>query len=392
MSSGLGSAAAFVFRTLLIVPVLVASSACEQQQAQATPWDSPSDSAKTEMVTDSDSICGDCIALQELAVLGDVDGPGYIEWTQDVVRDSLGRYWVGQKEWIKVYDASGEYLRQVGREGEGPLEFAYAKPFHADADGNVRVFDPGNRRESLVGPDFTLRSERRLPGWIYHAAPLEDGRRAAATMWLTTPEAIGLPVHIIDGPDVVASFGLFGDDLAEPQTRFSTERVLTTTPDGHILVAKLYDYWIEAWTERGDRITAWSGPRLNESAVLDGALSLEDNPLPSRIQGIHVDEADRLWVLTSRPREGWRDGLVEEIGADGDRRLVLAPGKDMSSLLRTRLEVIDMGSGEILARSDFDQLLEGFIGGGLIREITNQGGMAPPQMVIWEARLVRSKS
>lgn len=78
----------------------------------------------------------------------------------DVVRDSLGNYWVGQEELIKVFDAQGEFLRAVGRRGEGPMEFGRAWPTHVDASGRVHVVDTDNRRISVIDQSFTLVEEK----------------------------------------------------------------------------------------------------------------------------------------------------------------------------------------------------------------------------------------
>ena len=52
--------------------------------------------------------CDDCISFEHITTLGsDQLGPGFLVDTgaMDVVRDSLGNYWVGQEERIKVFAA-----------------------------------------------------------------------------------------------------------------------------------------------------------------------------------------------------------------------------------------------------------------------------------------------
>lgn len=107
--------------------------------------------------------CDDCIAFEHVTTLGsDQLGPWFLVDTgaMDVVRDSLGNYWVGQEELIKVFDAQGEFLRAVGRRGEGPMEFGRAWPTHVDASGRVHVVDTDNRRISVIDQSFTLVEEK----------------------------------------------------------------------------------------------------------------------------------------------------------------------------------------------------------------------------------------
>jgi len=61
---------------------------------------------------------------------------------------------------IRVYDHDGTFLRNIGRGGQGPGE--YARPFSigADAAGRLFVADPGNGRISLYSIDGQY-----LEGW-----------------------------------------------------------------------------------------------------------------------------------------------------------------------------------------------------------------------------------
>ena len=82
-----------------------------------------------------------CFAAASVTRLGsDEPGPGFLVddgTLDDFVRDSLGNYRVGQGEQIKVFDAGGEFLRAVGRRGDGPMEFQRAEPVHVDAAGRA---------------------------------------------------------------------------------------------------------------------------------------------------------------------------------------------------------------------------------------------------------------
>lgn len=54
---------------------------------------------------------------------------------------------------IRRYDATGEYLGVVGREGEGPGEYRQPMDIEALPNGGLAVWDAGTLRVSVFGPD-----------------------------------------------------------------------------------------------------------------------------------------------------------------------------------------------------------------------------------------------
>ena len=125
----------------LVMAALGLSLGCSA--SDPAPWDlrDVKDSSSVRVLTESPSACRDCIHLEQLVVMGDIAGPGYLGWTRSVTRDSVGNYWVGYRDALKVSDAAGNFVRQVGRVGGGPMEFGRPKPSHTDADGRVHVLD-----------------------------------------------------------------------------------------------------------------------------------------------------------------------------------------------------------------------------------------------------------
>ena len=70
-------------------------------------WTDVVDSTSFRILVESPTLCEDCVAFERVVVLGDTVGPGYTEASDLVLRDRLGRYWVGQRDFLKVYDESG---------------------------------------------------------------------------------------------------------------------------------------------------------------------------------------------------------------------------------------------------------------------------------------------
>lgn len=82
------------------------------------------------------------------------------------VRDREGRYWVAQKNAVKVYASNGDFVATVGRRGQGPLEFEFefAEPIQVDASGMMHVMDLRLGRETIVRPDFTRYADQKSRG------------------------------------------------------------------------------------------------------------------------------------------------------------------------------------------------------------------------------------
>jgi hypothetical protein len=323
---------------------------CDQATQVGHEWTVPADSSAVLPLTFSPSLCTDCLTLQPITVFGDKNGDGFLMLDERVVRDSVGNYWAGNGGWIKVFSPDGSFLRDVGRSGEGPLEFSRARPVYTDSSGNVHILDTGNLRETVVGPDFLLSSERGLPRHFNAWAPLSDGKRYVVNTWLQRTGQSSNVLHIIDGDEVLYSFCDVGVGFEGPASMMLSERVLAVDGEERVLSASRYALEIEAWTETGGRIVGFSGPVLNDELPGTGPPSAE-NPLPSQIMDIHVDQDGLLWVAIFEPVDDWL-------------HLVLAGTPDPMELYRSRLDVIDLDGGTIVASQIEEELLWQFLDNG----------------------------
>ena len=64
--------------------------------------------------------------------------------------------WVGNDLRIVVFDRSGAFLREFGREGEGPGEFKYPTSYGVMRDGTTVVRDLGHQSYHIFGPSGTF--------------------------------------------------------------------------------------------------------------------------------------------------------------------------------------------------------------------------------------------
>lgn len=97
------------------------------------------------------------------------EGPEMFGQVRSVELDEEGRVWVleGQAQEIRVFDATGEYVRTVGRKGGGPGELSNAVRLDRAADGNMWVMDPENGRLSVFDTAGTyLEGHTALGGFV----------------------------------------------------------------------------------------------------------------------------------------------------------------------------------------------------------------------------------
>ena len=303
------------------------------------------------------ALCEDCIEFAHVTRLGgDPLGPGFLVdrgTMEDVVRDSLGNYWVGQNEEIKVFDPEGAFLKTVGRRGEGPMEFGRAAPMHTDRLGRVHVFDNGHKRISVIGEGLTLVEEKRLPALVSSKAPLDDGKRYVVQASIPDPEHAGMPLHIIDGSGILKSFGTWDEPGAQsgglPGDGSSDLRV-AVSPDGNVFAARQYDYAVAAWSLEGSRLGMLEGPTLNEERF-SAAPPSADNPLPNILGDIRVDSKGLLWVSLMIRRPDWLKNLMADAAGDASR----AP--TANRIWHGRVDVIDLATCTTVASKSSDQFL-----------------------------------
>lgn len=337
------------------------------------------DSTATVDIHETPATCAGCITVDRVVALGDTTGPGYINWSIYGAVDDSGNYWVGmpQESIVKVWDAEGRFLRQVGRSGDGPMEFQRPAPVGADGEGRMHVVDLATGRETVVKADFSHDSDRLLfPGFYHLAVPLgQDGRYLVNTT-RTRAGSVGAPLHIVDGLDILHSL----DRMEGLDAPGFAPRVLAVGRDARIYSTRAGDYLIQIWSDSGRRILGLRGPRLNEREASREPWSL-DNPPRNQIFAMQVDGERRLWVIGHVRRDDWRDHMEPRVMPNG--RVAYVPtDDDWRNIFEMRIDLIDLASGSLIATRRHDALFEAFIGDGLaIENVETEPGY--PEMVVW---------
>jgi len=109
----------------------------------------------------------DTLFPRETARIGVADGP--LEYIFNLIYGFTvgpsGDVFVHDEgEGIRHFDAQGQYLGHLAREGEGPEEVRYATGLAASDRGAVAAYDLGNQRVSVFEPDGTVHTQRRPAG------------------------------------------------------------------------------------------------------------------------------------------------------------------------------------------------------------------------------------
>ena len=199
--------------------------------------------------------------FEEVYRVGSVDGD---EWELFSRVSAVG---FGQSGDLHVMDAQsgrivivseeGEFVREFGRIGDGPGEFAAntntAVGFTVLRDGRAVVFDPGHSAFDVFGPDGEFERSVRMPGnslyLIRTLLPARDGQNVITTS--------------------VSAFGR-GGSAGGPEPPFRPVYRLVLTGDEAV-----QDTVIRAWRPSGD--PDGFGPELVAGALPGGGVVYTDS-------------------------------------------------------------------------------------------------------------------
>jgi hypothetical protein len=322
-------------------------------------WLESRDSTAVRQLTLGASVCKTCIRLEKATELGKGDDPdGFIQHAFRIHRDAKGRYWLVQGSEIKLFDARGKFLRMVGSAGSGPGEWRSPWPA-TDSDGHIQIADPSNGRVTQLDGNFKVAAETPMPGLDINSIAPAGPNSFVINGWAVASDMIGEPIHVFENGRRVRSFGAGRPGVLN---HFTGRRLVSGDGRGHVFLSKPYSFEIEAWTEKGERIIGASGPPLNRHEVLPAGYDFDRNPLPSEVRGIRLDSLGRLWVLTWHVKDDWKTKWEERVYPNGSKTLAPKAGGSPRDYRFSRIEVIDMAAGKIIAQVDVPQVLSGFVG------------------------------
>ncbi len=214
---------------LFVAPLL---AACADDRGRARGADPGSDAAELILVLSLGEEAAASPEYQFASILSLLPAPDGRLWVLDGTSVGL----TGQTPLLRQFDSSGNFLRQVGREGSGPGEYRAPFALGLARDGRVALRDysiPG--RITLYAPDGEL-SETWSLGPTLHSvfAPSNIDVDPAGVMWLNfsgTPRNRDAPSGILR----VRPDGTILDTITPPpipEVERETLRIVRTTASG----------------------------------------------------------------------------------------------------------------------------------------------------------------
>jgi hypothetical protein len=335
--------------------------------------------------------CATCkVGAQHRLVLDVKGSPGISITPLQVQRDRHGRYLVTtQGQLPLVFAPNGRFIREVGRRGSGPGELKSPVYIALLPGDSMLVLDTQLSRASVFSPDFKFKRSITLPFYVNAAIPLTWPGRVIANGVSYASQEVGWPLHLLDmstsAAKRVASFGDNKGELRPNQNAALLRRIVGVQHDSfwamHVLNYQITQHGsdghiLDSVRRRPDWFSTesqWSlgGPRRPPSPALQTAA----------VRG------DTLWVIARVPKSDWEKawagvaaGRVSEVGA--------GKAPDPTQLHMSRVEVIDLRRGAVLAHADYEGIIVN-IDADLRAIIYDLEEGGEPRLRIFQFRLIK---
>lgn len=363
---------------------LVAGSATSVR-AQAT-------GAARVQIPNAPSCSGCRIRLQRIATLGHIDDPVLLTRASRVYRNRRGEYYVAptaERGVIAAFDARGNQRASFGRTGAGPGEMRTISRLAIGPGDSILVFDTMNGRISLFSPERRFVRHVPLRGGSFGAAFV--GQDLLVLGSARTPEAFGLPLHLIDvgSGDVRHSFGESGPPPVQLPPLHALRPFAVHTNDA-VWIGRRERYEIERWSVRSPAVQL-TIQRQPEWFVWE---SRNEHKLPWEVRPNSVltelerDEAGNLWTLLATADREWAPRRTSGSRSGSDGQLRLPPIADVDRYLDRVIEVLDVSAGRLLAAQRVPGNIIGFVGPRLLYS-QREDAQGVVLIDVWQANVVR---
>ncbi len=249
----------------------------------------------------SGSVWGTEARLVPEVSIGDLEGPDEYLFGRigSLAVDEARNVYVfdTQSQQVRVFDAAGAYVETLGRDGQGPGEFARAETIAVLPDGRVLVRDPGNMRVQVFD-----RAAGRTEEWEYNSG---NSYRQGAPLYTDVLGRTFLVTSDGSRDDIIIILGVDGAHLDTlPGPTMDYERFVVsaehTTERGTSSVASVVPFtprFFWAVHSSGQFLTGLSSDYRIDLARDDGVLRIERayDPVP-------VSDAERAYRRESTVR------------------------------------------------------------------------------------------
>ena len=208
---------------------------------------------------------GDSASLVEEIAIGVLEGPDEYQFglVSDIAVDAAGGIYVfdGQAPALRYYDAEGQFIRQLGGEGEGPGEYRDASLGLAvrRSDGRIVMRDPRNMRLNVYNPDGSSSDSWPVASGLFTS----QGTALDASDEMYLKILAGMPEPNKPWPIALLHLDAQGeirdtivpptlaDEPERPGGIFSVSKIWTVARDGGLLVGVNDRYAIDHYQADG---------------------------------------------------------------------------------------------------------------------------------------------
>ena len=276
-----------------------------------------------------------------------------------VFRDRTGRYFVlVQGQLPLIFTSRGRFLRQLGRSGEGPGEFRAASFVSALPGDSLLVLDTRLLRASVYSSDLRFVRSVGLPFYVSAARLLDWPKRVAVNGVSYSRADAGWPLHIIDFSGSTANrIASFGDNNGEMRPGENARLIRRFVAGGtdSFWALQMLKYQVTHYGADGRVLTAIRREPSWFVGESSWSLGSPRRPPSPALQTAAI-RGDTLWVAARVPRKDWEKAW-SGTRASGLGEVASGRGPDPTQLHMTRVEVIDVRRGTLLAVRDFDGII-----------------------------------
>jgi hypothetical protein len=316
--------------------------------------------AQAQTLVPDNVSCPSCqILVRTDARLGTADGPGSLLGIPGFVGvDAQSRFWVMSWDHLPlIFDRTGRFVRELGRQGAGPQEFGDAASMFTIPGDSIVVLDPDNGRVAVVSPDLRITRTMRMPA-RFNGATVNQWPGTVLLRGRLTPRSRanpqgGPPLHIAsfiaDQVTIRSSFGI------EPGEGEYASRINSSFRAGSAWIADPRRYRLQRIAGPGqtnftlERKPAWFAQPSPSNAA--GGARTPPSPV---VRALEQDPDGLLWVFIHVPADTWREAWPRM--PEGVAELNVRDFRD-EKLYRTIIEVIDPVAARVVVRHELNSFV-----------------------------------
>jgi hypothetical protein len=272
-----------------------------------------------------------------------------------IATDDQGNIYLldSQLHQVNIYTADGEFIRAIGREGEGPGEFRRPGNMMIMPDGNIAVVQAMPGKIVLLSPEGDPIGNQQVPGddetqFFMGCGRSGDGFVLGVTAFSRGDDGFKNIFKLIrvnpEGEETAQYFGMenkrdFANLVFDEKDMNGFTMTWNVGTDGRVYAARSFDeYKVDVWNADGtpDRsISRAFQSRERSPAEMDKASNsfrvIINGREPEKrisktdrdIQGMYTRDDGTLWVLSSHGGINSPDGRIGTFDVfDADGRLI----------------------------------------------------------------------